>query len=267
MDILAREPFLRIIFFFLGLIVFGALGVVFAYRHSSQKQNGYRWLNNMALTFLNTFLVRLAVPITLITLAIKFQEEKVGLFNHLSWPLWLEFTLSFLLLDMIIYWQHVVFHKIPLLWRLHRVHHTDIDFDTSTALRFHPIEILLSIAVKAATLFIFGISPITLLVFEVVLNFSAMFNHSNISFPTKIENWLRAFIITPDMHRIHHSVLRPETDSNFGFFLSVWDRLFRSYIPKSKNNLQQDDIGLSCFRSLKDQRLDQLLIQPFRKSL
>ncbi len=265
MDILQEESLIRISFFSGGLILFGALGLIFKFR-TQMELRSTRWINNIALTLFNTVLVRLVVPSTVVALALFTDEQNWGLFHIFGLSPALNVFVSFFLLDCVIFFQHMVFHYTPILWRLHQVHHSDTGFDVTTALRFHPIEILLSLGIKAAVIVVFGVNATAVIVFEVLLNFSAMFNHSNFRLPPRLESAFRKLIVTPDMHRIHHSVIVKETHSNFGFFLSWWDRLFGTYIDKSKVNLQVEKIGVPRFREQRDQRLDQLLLQPFYKN-
>jgi sterol desaturase/sphingolipid hydroxylase (fatty acid hydroxylase superfamily) len=189
-----------------------------------------------------------------------------GLFNGMEAPFWLAFIASLLLLDLIIYAQHVVFHKIPLLWRLHRMHHTDLDFDVTTALRFHPLEIVLSMLIKLAVVILLGAPAVAVMVFEVILNATAMFNHGNVGLPPWLDQRLRWLLVTPDMHRVHHSVLVEETDSNFGFNLPWWDRLFGTYRDQPREGHTGMTIGLDYFRDEWATRLDRLLLQPFQRS-
>jgi sterol desaturase/sphingolipid hydroxylase (fatty acid hydroxylase superfamily) len=254
----------RIGFFVGGLLGFSLLGLKHAYRRPGPGQ-AFRWVNNLALTFLNTILLRGLLPITLVALAHQVQTRDWGLFHLGTVPVALNVILSFFILDCVIYWQHVVFHHVPLLWRLHQVHHSDTGFDTTTGLRFHPFEILISVGVKAVAIVVLGVHPLGVIVFEVLLNFSAMFNHSNFSLPPAVERWVRRFVVTPDMHRIHHSVIQKETHSNFGFFLPWWDFLFKTYLANSSVDLRSGDIGVQRFRAPRDQGLDRLLLQPFKK--
>jgi len=174
-------------------------------------------------------------------------------------------VLGFLVLDLVIYVQHMVFHHVPWLWRLHRMHHADLDIDVSTGLRFHPFEILISLAIKIAIVMAFGIPPVAVIVFEVVLNATSLFNHSNVSMPPWLDRIVRLVVVTPDMHRVHHSVVRDEHNSNFGFNLPWWDRLFGTYRGQPKAGHGGMTIGLSIFRDAKELRLDRLLTQPFRQ--
>jgi sterol desaturase/sphingolipid hydroxylase (fatty acid hydroxylase superfamily) len=171
---------------------------------------------------------------------------------------------GFILLDLLIYWQHVVFHKVPVLWRLHRMHHADTELDATSGLRFHPLEIVLSLAIKAAAIIVLGVPAVAVLVFEIVLNGMALYNHSNVRLPERFERVLRWFVVTPEMHVIHHSTERRETDSNFGFNLALWDRLFGTYSHRPQAGYDGMVIGIEAFRDASEQRLDRLLTQPFR---
>jgi sterol desaturase/sphingolipid hydroxylase (fatty acid hydroxylase superfamily) len=200
------------------------------------------------------------MPIGLAGIALKMQEDQFGLFFRLQLPEYLEIFLSILILDLAIYFQHILFHKISFLWPLHRVHHSDIDLDFTSALRFHPLEIIFSFGYKLLFIYLFGISFLAVLIFEIILNFIAMFNHSNINIHTRFEGILRLFVVTPQMHIIHHSIKKNESDSNFGFNLSIWDRLFKTYTKKFISNGR---IGNSRFQKSEDQKIIELIKQPF----
>jgi sterol desaturase/sphingolipid hydroxylase (fatty acid hydroxylase superfamily) len=197
--------------------------------------------------------------------AVWAQQHQWGLFNQVNLPPIVTFILSIVLLDMVIYWQHRFFHTQSWLWSLHKMHHTDTEFDTSTALRFHPIEIVLSMLIKMAVVCVMGIDPITVVIFETLLNSSAMFNHANIRFAPKVDKVIRWVIVTPDMHRVHHSVYREECNSNYGFFLSCWDKLFGSYVAQPKHGHTDMQIGLHQFRDPKEMAVHRLMTQPFRQ--
>ena len=188
-----------------------------------------RWISNLGITFLNPLLVRLLLPVLAVSMAAKAQERGWGLLNNFDLPYWLDIVVSIIVLDLFIYLQHVMFHAVPILWRLHMVHHADLDYDVTTGLRFHPIEIILSTGIKLSVVFTFGLQPAAVIIFEVLLNGAAMFNHGNIRLPLKFDRILRYLIVTPDMHRVHHSVIIRETNSNYGFNLPWWDRLFGTY--------------------------------------
>lgn len=224
----------------------------------------FRWVNNLSLVALNSVVIALVMPIAAFQAAVIASEHQWGLFQLLSFPDWLNVLLSIILLDFIIYVQHVIFHRVPVLWKLHRMHHADLDIDVTTGARFHPIEILISMVIKIAAVFMLGVSPIAIVMFEIILNASAMFNHSNAKLALPVDAWLRKAIVTPDMHRVHHSVIPRETHSNFGFFLSVWDRMFSTYRAQPELGHEHVVIGLPDIRDKQEQRLDKLLTQPFR---
>lgn len=224
-----------------------------------------RWPHNLTLVALDIVLVRLVFPVSLAGFCLIAAQNGWGIFNALDAPFWLTFSLSLLALDVLIYSQHIVLHKIPILWRLHRVHHTDTEFDVTTALRFHPIEILLSMLVKFTAAAILGAPPEAALAFEIILNAAAMFNHGNVKIPEKLDQWLRHIIVTPDMHRVHHSTVRAEIDSNYGFSISLWDRIFDTYCAQPRKGHEAMTIGLDIFRKEEDMRLGKLLLQPFKR--
>jgi sterol desaturase/sphingolipid hydroxylase (fatty acid hydroxylase superfamily) len=204
------------------------------------------------------------IPTAAAGVALVAAAHGFGLFHLLGSPFWVAALAGFLALDLVIYGQHVVFHHVPWLWRLHRMHHTDLDIDVSTGGRFHPIEILLSMLIKMATVALLGVPAGAVVAFEVVLNASSMFNHSNVAMPAWLDRVVRLLVVTPDMHRVHHSVLRQETDSNFGFNLPWWDRLFGTYRAEPRAGHDGMTIGLPVFRDPGELRLDRLLTQPFR---
>jgi len=222
-----------------------------------------RWSNNLALVALDTAVLRLAFPLLAVGMAQVALERGWGLFNLLDWPYWLEFALALLVFDFVIYGQHVLFHKVPLFWRFHRMHHADLDFDTTTGIRFHPFEIVVSMGVKLALVVLIGPSVLAVLVFEVVLNATSLFNHGNVSLG-RADPILRRLIVTPDMHRVHHSVVREEHDTNFGFNLSFWDRLCGTYRAQPAAGQDGMTIGLDLYRSPRELWLDRMLLQPFR---
>jgi sterol desaturase/sphingolipid hydroxylase (fatty acid hydroxylase superfamily) len=222
-----------------------------------------RRLNNLALVGLDVLLVRLLLPIATVTVAEISVARGWGLFNIIDTGFWISFILSLLLMDLVIYGQHVITHHIPILWRIHRVHHTDLDFDVTTALRFHPFEIILSMLLKFFFIALFGAPVVAVIVFEIILNISSMFNHSNIQIPASIDRLLRWFIVTPDMHRVHHSVIKVETNSNYGFNIPWWDYIFRTYRPQPSAGQIKMRIGLNEFQGDKVVFLHWLLLQPF----
>lgn len=225
-----------------------------------------RWINNLTLVSLNSLLLVLLAPAIAINTAIYSQQSSIGLLHHLNWGVWPEILLTIFCLDLVIYLQHLLFHRVPFLWRLHRMHHADLDIDVTTGTRFHPLEILISMVIKVAAILLLGAPIVAVILFEVLLNASAMFNHSNGKLPSWLDKQLRKLVVTPDMHRVHHSVLKAETHSNFGFFLSIWDKAFKTYIPQPKEGHNNMTIGLDEFRDPKEKRLDYLLTQPFRDS-
>jgi sterol desaturase/sphingolipid hydroxylase (fatty acid hydroxylase superfamily) len=226
-----------------------------------------RWVTNLALSALASFLVRVmtiaAVPIAAIAAAEWAKATGTGLLHWLDWSPWLEFVIALILLDLALYAQHVASHKIPLLWRLHRVHHADVEFDVTTGVRFHPFEIGLSMIYKVAVVIALGADPLAVLVFEIVLNGASLFNHSNLAIPEKLDRVLRLFIVTPDMHRVHHSVIHRETDSNYGFSLSIWDRIFRTYVPQPRDGHTDMKIGLAPHQDDRPRGLLWSLLFPF----
>ncbi|MDP2646611.1 MAG: sterol desaturase family protein [Desulfobacterales bacterium] len=249
--------------FFISIFVFVAIWELLAPRRKLTSSKTARWVSNLCITILNPLLVRLLFPILALGMALKAQESGWGLLNNLSIHLWLAVLVSVVALDFIIYLQHVMFHAIPTLWRLHMVHHADLDFDVTTGLRFHPIEIILSMAIKISVVAVLG-SPVTaVLIFEILLNATAMFNHSNIRLPLKFDRLLRLFVVTPDMHRVHHSVIIRETNSNYGFNLPWWDRLLGTYWDQPTRGHEGMTIGLAQFRDSKKLTFPWLLILPF----
>lgn len=214
-----------------------------------------------------TVATRFIVPFAAIGVAATAEAQGWGLFNQIALPDWVEVAVAVVVLDLVIYGQHVAFHMQPWLWRIHRTHHSDPDLDVTTALRFHPIEILLSLLIKLGAVLFLGASPLAVLIFEVLLNATAMFNHSNIALPLSVDALLRRVLVTPDMHRIHHSIDARETNSNFGFNLPWWDWLFGTYRAQPAAGDMGITIGLSGFRASRDQRIDQLLIQPLRPAV
>lgn len=263
-SLVINQDFWRGLFSFGGLVAFWGISLLIPFRRDKALQNPKRWLTNLTLTFGNAFLVRLLVPISLVQVASSNDLKDYAIFDLSSLAPGLSFALGLVILDMALYWQHRLTHQIPILWRLHRVHHSDIDFDTTLAGRFHTFEILFSFAFKGLFVVAFHLSPATIVGFEILLNFSSLFNHSNFDFPKPIEKVLRLFLITPGLHRIHHSTFREEMNSNYGFSTSVWDRLFFSYTEKGQENPKTMKIGLNQFRDDDQQSLWQLLLQPFR---
>jgi sterol desaturase/sphingolipid hydroxylase (fatty acid hydroxylase superfamily) len=228
-----------------------------------------RWLTNLGISVAGTLLLRLmamlAVPLAAIAAAYYAAQNGIGLLNQVDWPEWLKVLTALLVLDLAIWVQHWASHKVPVLWRLHQVHHADRDIDVTTAVRFHPVEIGLSMLWKIAVVVPLGASPLSGFLFEVILNGCAMFNHANIALPLWLDRILRLFVVTPDMHRVHHSVLRREHDTNFGFNLSLWDRLFRTYTPQPEGGHQGMKIGLTPYQNDAPTRFGWSLWLPFRR--
>ncbi len=227
-----------------------------------------RWVTNLVIVGIDGAVVRamalLAVPLAGTAAAAYAGAHGIGIFNWLDWPQWLEAALTVIALDFAIWAQHVATHKVPLLWRVHQVHHADVDIDVTTAVRFHPIEIALSVLWKIVCVFILGPAVFAVVLFEIILNAGAMFSHANIAVPGPLDRVLRRLIVTPDMHRVHHSVLRNEHDSNFGFNLSVWDRLFGTYVENPEKGHDAMTIGLPAYQTDEPARLDWSLSLPFK---
>lgn len=255
---LSSESSLRFSLFLLLLLTFLALEWQFP-KLNRPAERLTRWTQHFSLSLLNTFILRLLFPALALNFALN-PPISWGLFNFVNYPIWLETLFSLLILDCAIYWQHRLFHRIPFFWSIHRMHHSDLVLDTSTALRFHPIEIVVSMVFKILVVTLLGISPIAVVLFEIALNGTALFNHSNWKLGFA-DSTLKVLLVTPDMHRIHHSSHTPETNSNYGFCLSLWDRLFLSF----KEGPDPEEIGLKEFRKPSEQKFWRLLAQPFQK--
>jgi len=261
--LLQSEPLLRLVAF-VGIFFLMAIWELLAPRRKLALSKSYRWGNNLGLVIFNTLILRILFPAAAVGVAIFAEEAGWGLFQLLDWPFWLLILLSVILLDLAIWAQHVMFHAVPALWRLHRLHHTDLDFDVTTGLRFHPLEIVLSQLIKGAAIIVIGAPAVAVLIFEVLLNATSMFNHSNIRMPRRLDAVLRWLVVTPDMHRVHHSWHPNETNSNFGFNLPWWDRLLGTYRSQPRDGHKGMTIGINLFREGKANRIDRLLIQPFQ---
>jgi sterol desaturase/sphingolipid hydroxylase (fatty acid hydroxylase superfamily) len=249
---------------FLGVFALMAFWEILAPRRTLTQPKGSRWLNNIGLVVFNTALLRVVFPVAAIGVAEYAQLRQWGLFNLIEVHPAIALVVSVIVLDAAIYLQHVMFHAVPLLWRLHRVHHADLDFDVTTGARFHPIEILLSMLIKFAVIVLLGPPLAAVVIFEVLLNAMAMFNHSNVRLPLALDDVLRRIIVTPDMHRVHHSHLADETNSNFGFNLSVWDRVFGTYRAQPAAGHTDMVIGIDTFRDpARCVKLSGLLFMPF----
>ena len=234
-------------------------------RRSQLLSRGSRWPSNFEVVLLDTVLLRLLFPTTAIGLALICEARGWVLFHVLALPAWATVPLAVIALDLAIYLQHVMFHAVPALWRLHRMHHADLEFDISTGVRFHPIEIVLSMGIKLGVVAALGTPALAVLIFEVLLNATSMFSHSNVHIPFWLDRILRWIVITPDMHRVHHWIIVRETNSNFGFNLPWWDRLFGTYRAQPAAGHTDMTIGIEQFREAGEQRLDRMLTQPFRE--
>ncbi len=234
-------------------------------RHHGDTDRRHRWPANLGFGLAGALCLRVLMPWLAIDAALWASENDVGLLHILSLPRWAAVIITLLALDLLIYGQHRLMHRVSWLWRLHRVHHSDLALDVSSGVRFHPLEILFSMGLKIAAVAALGAAPVAVLAFEILLNGFAMFTHANLALPLRLDRALRWMVITPDMHRIHHSVLRDEQDTNFGFNVSWWDRLFRSYRAAPSQPQASLMLGLDRFRDRREQRFDQLLLQPFRE--
>lgn len=263
-DLLNHEPPLRLSVF-LGILGLMVLWEWLGPRRARAVPRWRRWPGNLGVALLDTVLARVIAPAGAVGFALLAESNGWGFFHHVPMPDWLALLLSLLVLDLAIYGQHRVLHAVPALWRLHRMHHADVDFDVTTGARFHPLEILLSLGIKFVVVALLGAPPVAVLLFEIALNATAMFNHSNVRMPAAVERALRWLVVTPDMHRVHHSVVTCETNSNFGFNFPWWDRLFRTYVPQPAAGHEGMTIGLGEFRDPKELRLDRMLTQPFRQ--
>ena len=245
--ILNNEMPIRLGFFF-GVFGLMALWERISPRRQLHASKAVRWANNLGLVFFNSFILRLLFPAAAVGMALFAGEQGWGLFNYFEAPFWLALAASVVIMDFFIWLQHVMVHAVPLLWRLHRVHHADLDFDVTTGARFHTLEILLSMLIKFAVILLLGPPVVAVVVFEVVLNATAMFNHGNVRLPETLDRYLRLIIVTPDMHRVHHSVDDDETNSNFGFNLPWWDRLFGTYRAQPRAGHDGMTVGIRTFR-------------------
>ena len=261
--LLSNEPLIRLIAFS-SILAALALWEILAPRRRQQISRGARWPSNIAVVVIDTLLVRLAFPITAIGLALLAETRGWGLFNALQVPAWAAIPLAVILLDLAIYLQHVLFHAVPALWRLHRMHHANLEVDVTTGSRFHPVEILLSMVIKLGVVAALGTPAVAVLIFEVLLNATSMFNHANVDIPSRLDRVLRWIVVTPDMHRVHHSINAPETNSNFGFNLPWWDRLFGTYRDQPGAGHEQMTLGIEQFRNPAELRIDRMLLQPLR---
>ena len=260
----ANEPAIRL-GFFLGTFAAVALWEVLAPKRALLVSKAYRWASNIGLVVLNTVIIRLLFPLAAVGLAAFCAENGWGLINHFQVPSWLAIPLAVIAMDFVIWLQHVMVHAVPALWRLHRVHHADLDYDVTTGARFHPIEIILSMLIKFATIVVLGPPVVAVVIFEVLLNAMSMFNHGNIRLPQALDRILRWVVVTPDMLRVHHSIEDDETNSNFGFNLTWWDRLFGTYREQPRGGHTGMTIGIRDFTDPREvDRLYAMLWLPFK---
>lgn len=252
---------------FLGLFALFAALEAYAPRRTRSQPRATRWITNWAITVLNTVMLRalaLGLPLLAVGAAVDAAANGWGLLNRVDWPVWIEIAGAVLFFDFAIWAQHLITHKVPLLWRLHRVHHADRDIDVTTAIRFHPVEIALSMLLKIGLVYLVGPAALAIILFEIILNGTAMFNHANLALPPRLDRMLRLILVTPDMHRVHHSTLRHEHDSNYGFALSIWDRLFRTYVAQPGAGHEGMEIGLE-WRDDSPSKLGWSLALPFAR--
>ena len=261
--IISNEKYIRMGFFF-GMIMLIGLWEILAPKRALTVSKTVRWVNNLGLVFFNIFILRVIFPVAAVGVATVAIYNGWGLFNYFEVPFWLAVVATIIIMDFVIYIQHVMVHAVPLLWRLHRVHHADLDYDVTTGSRFHTLEIILSMLIKFATILLLGPPIIAVIIFEVILNATAMFNHGNISLPKTLDKYLRLFLVTPDMHRVHHSVEDDEANSNFGFSLPWWDRLFGTYRDQPRAGHEGMTIGIHKYRDVKQVAwLPGMLALPF----
>ena len=249
---------------FLGLFALMAMWETLGPRRTRLLPRIRRWPGNFGVALLDALFTRLVAPAGAVGFALIADTRHWGALHQVQWPAWAEGLIAFVILDLAIYLQHRLVHALPMLWRFHRMHHADVDLDVTSGARFHPVEILFSLGIKFLVITALGAPAVAVLLFEIVLNGTAMFNHGNVRMPPLLEKIVRCLVVTPDMHRVHHSVLRRETDSNFGFNLPWWDRLFGTYRPEPEAGHEGMTLGLDEFRDPKETRLDRLVTQPFR---
>jgi sterol desaturase/sphingolipid hydroxylase (fatty acid hydroxylase superfamily) len=265
--ILDNEIVIRICFFVIVFMIMSTWEIL-APRRVLTISKWVRWINNLGLVIFNSLILRLVFPTAAIGVAVFVQSHGGGLLNYYQFPIIIEIILAIIAMDFMIYLQHVMVHAVPLLWRIHRVHHADLDYDVTTGSRFHPLEIILSMLIKMATIMVLGPPVIAVVIFEVMLNCLAMFNHGNVGLPPSVDRILRWFIVTPDMHRVHHSVEEDETNSNFGFNLTCWDRLFGTYRQEPRAGQLGFTIGIHHYREIKQTNwIMGIMILPFKAYL
>lgn len=263
MDLLALEPVIRMTAF-AGVLSVMALAELLAPRRRQAIGRLTRWPSNLALIAISAVCIKLIFPLSAVAFAGWCEARSIGLFNLVGLPGWAAVALAIVVLDLAIYAQHVVFHHVPMLWRLHRMHHADLEFDVTTGIRFHPVEMILSMGIKFAVIALLGAPALGVLVFELLLNATALFSHSNVALPLRLDRAVRLVFVTPDMHRVHHSVAKRETNSNFGFNTPWWDRIFGTYRDQPEAGHDGMTIGIPVFREPAELRIDNLLLQPLR---
>lgn len=265
LDFIANhEPTIRLSFF-LGTLSAVGIWQAFAPKRPPSVSIVWRWLNNFGVTFLNTLLLRFLFPVLAVGLAATAAENSWGILNLMELPIALSIVIAVMVQDLVIYWQHVIFHRVGFLWKFHKMHHADVDYDVSTGARFHPVEILLSMVLKLLVVLLLGPPVVAVIIFEILLSSIAMFNHANAGLPEKIDRFARKFIVTPDMHRVHHSVIRDEHNSNYGFNLPWWDYMFGTYRPQPSAGHDKMTIGLNEYQSHRKQSIFWMLLLPFAK--
>lgn len=262
----AHETMVRLVAF-LGVLTLVGLAEYLAPRRPRRQTRRQRWTINLAMVALGALAIRLFVPLIAVETALRAGAAGFGMFNRPGWPVWIVVPAAVVLLDFAIYAQHVAFHKIPLLWRLHRMHHSDLELDVSSGVRFHPLEYVLSMLIKVAVVALLGAPVAAVILFEVLLNATAMFNHGNLRLPAGLDRLLRRVLVTPDFHIVHHSVVHEEHDSNYGFNLTWWDYLFRTYRARAAKGPVELDIGLADWREPAGLSFVDLLAMPFRKRM
>jgi len=260
--VVENEWLIRLAFFSGIFLIIGFVELLVP-RRSLTTSKKSRWFTNIGIVLINTVLLRILLPAGAVGISIWIGHLGWGIFNLIPWPFWSEVVLTVIFLDLVVYIQHVMFHALPVLWRLHMMHHADMDFDLTTGTRFHPIEILISMGIKAGAITLLGAPAIGVLIFEIILNGVAMFNHGNFFMPLSVDRVLRLLVVTPDMHRVHHSVFPSETNSNFGFNLPWWDRLFGTYRSQPMKGHEQMTIGLNQFREPSLLTLPRIIALPF----
>ncbi|GLQ07982.1 hypothetical protein GCM10007924_32040 [Sneathiella chinensis] len=261
--LLEHEPSVRMGFFFGSLVLFGMWETLRPTRTPTVPRL-WHWLNNLGLTVFNSFLLRFTFPVLAAGFAAITTTNGWGLLNWLDLPLVPATLIAIVVLDLVVYGQHVLFHAVPLFWRLHKVHHADVDYDVTTGARFHPVEIMLSMGIKLGVILVLGPPVVAVILFEIILSSMAMFNHANASLPTGLDRVLRLFVVTPDMHRVHHSINRREHNANFGFNISLWDRLFGTYKAAPDAGQTGMTIGLTDYQDNRRQSLLWMILLPFR---